>query len=178
MATGSWVLRWLAATCWRRPHVGDLTRAGHSGQQVVNPGSWPVLPLARRCHVGSPQARCRNTPTQGTPGSCSASTRRPPRVQLLADDGRQSSPVPSYALAAEGEWGDRRKTSTGRGEVLLEVRRTFVASRLSAAYLAAAYAQVVPRHRRRMGHPEVREAPFVEATGQRAAGEGRGIRDV
>ena len=85
--------------------------------------------------------------------------------------------VPSHALAAEGEREDRRKTSTGRGEVLLEVRRTFVAGRLSAAYLAAAYAQVVPRHRRRMGHPEVREAPF-EATGQRAAGEGRGIRDV
>lgn len=161
MGTGSWVLRWLAATRGRRLRVGDLTSAGHSGQQVVNPDIRPVLPLARRCHVGSPQARCRNTPTQGTPGSCSPSLRRPPSVQLLADDGRQSSPVPSHTVAAEGEREDRRKTS-GRGEVLLEVRRTFVASRLSAAYLAAAYAQVVPRHRRRMGHTEVREAPFVE----------------
>ena len=155
----------------------DLTRAVHSGQQVVNPGNWPVLPIARRCHGGSPQTRCRNAATQGAPGSCSpsTSTRRLQRAQLLADVGRQSSPVPSDALAAGKEQGDRRRTSDAE---VLEVRRTFVASRLNAAYLAAAYAQVVPRHRRRMGVTEVHEAPFDERTRKRAAGEGRGIRDV
>jgi hypothetical protein len=157
--------------------MGDLTRAVHSGQQVVNPGNWPVLPLTRRCHVGSPQTRCRNAATQGALGSRSPSTRRPPRAQLLADAGGQSSPVPSDALAAEGERDDRRRTSVRRAEVL-EVRRTFVVSRLSAAYLASAYAQVVPRHRRRMARTVVREAPFAEATETRAVGEGRGIRDV
>jgi hypothetical protein len=86
-------------------------------------------------------------------------------------------PVPSDALAAEGERDDRRRTSVRRAEVL-EVRRTFVVSRLSAAYLASAYAQVVPRRRRRMGHTEVHEAPFAEATETHAVGEGRGIRDV
>src|ERR1700730_7985978 len=159
MATGSRAPPWLAPTRGRCQPMGDLTRAVHSGQQVVNPGNWPVLPLARRCHVGSPQTRCRNAAAHGAPGSFSPSTRRPPKAQLLADDGRQSSPVPSDALAAEGERDDRRRTSARRAEVL-EVRRTFVVSRLSATYLAAAYAQVVPRHRRRMGHTEVHETPF------------------
>jgi hypothetical protein len=157
--------------------MGDWTRAVHSGQQVVNPGEWPVLLLARRCHLGSPHTRCRNAVTQGARGSCSPSARCPPRAQLLADDGRQSSPVPSDALAEEGERDARRRTSARCAEVL-EVRRTFIVSRLSAVYLAAAYAQVVPRHRRRMSHTEVHEAPFAEATEKRAVGEGRGIRDV
>jgi hypothetical protein len=172
------VPHWSLRTRGRCRQVGDLTKAVHSGQQVVNPDCWPVLPLARRCHVGSLQTRCRNAATQGAPGSCSPSTRRPTRAQLLlADDGRQSSPVPSDALAAEGERGDRRRSSARHTEVL-EVRRTFVASRLSAAYLAAAYADVVPRHRRRMGLIEVDKAPFAEAPPKRAVGEGRGIRDV
>src|SRR5450759_5813340 len=149
--------------------MGDSTRAVHSGQQVVNPGNWPVLPLARRCHVGSQQARCRKTPTLGlrSPSGC-----RPAKAHLSADDGRQSSPVPSDALAAGVEQGSQRRTSDAE---VLQVRRTFVASRLSAAYLAAAYADVVPRQRRRMGLIEVDKAPFAEAPAKRAVGEGRGI---
>jgi hypothetical protein len=171
MATGSKGPHWLATTRVRRRTVSNVTRAVHSGQEVVNPAYWPVLSLARRCHVGSPQVRRRNTTTCGAPGSCSKSTRRPPRVHLSADDGRQSSPVPSDALAAGGHQGDQRRMLASEA---LEVRRTFVVSRLSAAHLAAAYAQIVPRHRRRLDVTEVRQAPFAEAAGKHAAGESRG----
>lgn len=61
---------------------------------------------------------------------------------------------------------------------VLEVRRTFVSSRLSAVYLAAAYAQVVPTYRRRTRLTDGYKVPIDEVTWQRAAGEGRGIRDV
>jgi hypothetical protein len=47
----------------------------------------------------------------------------------------------------------------------------FVASRLSTVYLAAAYAQVVPRYRRRMGLTEIRQSPFAEAAEKLTAGE-------
>ncbi len=172
MATGSRAPHCVSATRVRRQPMGNVTRAVHSGQEVVNPGHWPVLPLARRCHVGSPQVRRRNTTTSGAPGSCSPSTRRRPRVHPSADDGRHSSPVPSDTLATGGQQGNQQRTSPAADA--LEVRRTFVASRLSAVYLAAAYAQVVPRHRRRMGLTEIRQSPFAEAAEKRTAGEGRG----
>jgi hypothetical protein len=172
MATGSKAPHCGPATRVRRQPMGNMTRLVHSGQEVVNPGHWPVLPLARRCHVGSPQVRRRNTPTSGAPGSCSPSARRRPRVHLSADDGRHSSPVPSDTLATGGQPGDQQRTSPAADA--LEVRRTFVASRLSAVYLAAAYAQVVPRHRRRMGLTEIRQSPFAEAAEKRTAREGRG----
>ncbi len=70
---------------------------------------------------------------------------------------------------AGGQPGGQRRTSEA---AVLEVRRTFVTSRLSPAYLAAAYAQVVPGHRRRMGRTEANTAPSAETTGRRAAGEG------
>jgi len=89
-----------------------------------------------------------------------------------SDDGRHSSPVPSDTLATGGRQGSQQRTSPAADA--LEVRRTFVASRLSAVYLAAAYAQVVPRHRRRMGLTEIRQSPFAEAAEKRTAGEGRG----
>jgi len=171
MATGSRAPHCVPTTRTRRQPMGNATSTVHSGQEVVNPGHWPVLPPARRCHVGSPQVRRRNTATPGAPGSCSRSTRRRPRVRLSADNDRHASPVPSDALATGGQPGNPRRTSATEA---LEVRRTFVASRLSAVYLAAAYAQVVPRHRRRMGLTEMRQSPVAEATGTRAAGEGRG----
>jgi hypothetical protein len=176
MATGSKAPHCGPATRVRRQPMGNVTRAVHSGQEVINPGRWSVLPLARRCHVGSPQVRRRNTTTSGAPGSCSPSTRRPtrrrPRVHPSADDGRHSPPVPSDTLATGGQQGNQRRTSPAADA--LEIRRTFVASRLSAVYLAAAYAQVVPRHRRRMGLTEIRQSPFAEAAEKRTAGEGRG----
>src|SRR6266511_2284761 len=45
----------------------------------------------------------------------------------------------------KGQQGNQQRTSPAADA--LEVRRTFVASRLSAVYLAAAYPQVVPRYR-------------------------------
>ena len=47
---------------------------------------------------------------------------------------------------------------------MLQVRRTFVTSRLSTAYLAAAYAQVVPGHWRRMGMADANQALQVVST--------------
>ena len=172
MGTGSKAPHCGPATRVRRQQMGNVTRPVHSGQEVVNPDRWPVLPLARRCHVGSPQVRRRNTLTSGAPGSCSPSTRRRPRVHLSADDGRHSSPVPGDTLATGGQPGNQPRTSPAADA--LEVRRTFVASRLSGVFLAAAYAQVVPRHRRRMGLTEIRQSPFAEAAEKRTAGEGRG----
>ncbi len=172
MAPGSKARHWLATTRVRRQSMGNVMRVVDSGQEVLNPACWPVLPLARRCHVGSPQVRRRNTTTSGAPGSCSPSTRRRPRVDPSADYGRHSSPVPSDTLATGGQPGNQQRTSPAADA--LEVRRTFVASRLSAVYLAAAYPQVVPRYRHRMGLTEVRQAPLAEATGKRAVGEGRG----
>ncbi len=160
MATGSRALHCVSATHVRRQPMGNVTRVVHSGQEVVNPGNWPVLPLARRCHVGSPQVRRRNTTLSGAPGSCSPSTRRRPRVHPSADDGRHSSPVPSDTLATRGQQGNQQRTSPAADA--LEVRRTFVASRLSAVYLAAAYAQVVPRHRHRMGLTETCQSPLLK----------------
>ena len=160
MARGSRAPHCARATRVRRQPMGDVPRAVHSGQEVVNPGDWPVLPLARRCHVGSPQVRRRTTPASRAPGSCSPSTRRRPRVHPSADDGRHSSPVPSDTLATGGQQGNQQRTSPAADA--LEIRRTFVASRLSAVFLAAAYAQVVPRHRRRMGLTDIRQSPLLK----------------
>lgn len=61
---------------------------------------------------------------------------------------------------------------------VLEVRRMFEPSRLSSAWLAAAYAQVVPRYQRRAGGAQRPVAPAAEAIRGRTAGTQAGIRDV
>jgi hypothetical protein len=159
-----------------------MTRAVHSGQEVVNPDRRPVLPAAGRCHVASPEgssptAACRRTSGRGSPGPCSGSTRRPivyPRS--LEWRARLAQRVPSDALAGRSGAVDQRKTSDAR---VLDVRRTFEASRLGSASLAAAYAQVVPGHQRRVGAaPASTAAPAADAHSPKAVGVSGGIRDV
>jgi hypothetical protein len=156
--------------------TSTLTGAVYSGQKGVDPEVWRVLPFVQRCHGVSLSARRSTAVVHGVPGSAADSSccfgAHP-----SAHRGRQSlaSAVSSDALAIGSHRGRQTRTA---GAVVLEVRRTFVPSRLSAAYLAAAYAQVVPGHRRRTGVTEAPKVPLAEPTWRRAAGEGRGIRDV
>jgi hypothetical protein len=159
-----------------------MTGAVHSGQEVINPDHWPVLLAAGRCHVASSEsssstARYRGTGGRGSPGSCSGSTRSP-RVQPRSLEWRaQLAPrVPSDALAGRSGAADQRETSDAG---VLEVRRTFEASRLGSASLAAAYAQVVPGHQRRVGVAAAASmAPAADARSPQAVGASGGIRDV
>jgi hypothetical protein len=159
----------------------NLTRAVHSGQEVINPGSGPVSAFARRCHVASPKGSswtwCRRTGRRGSPGSCSESTRCS-RIHPTSLEGRTplAPLVPSDALAGPSGAGDEPKTSDTHA---LEVRRTFETNRLGAACLAAAYAQIVPRHQRRAGVKLVSRAPATANTcWWQAVGVSGGIRDV
>src|SRR5437879_4416939 len=94
-------------------------------------------------------------------GSCPGSRRRPSARRSAHGRHSLASAVPSDALAAGGDRGGKRRASA---PAVLQVRRTFVTSRLSTAYLAAAYAQVVPGHWRRMGMADANQAPIAEAT--------------
>jgi hypothetical protein len=70
-------------------------------------------------------------------------------------------------------------TNTGRRlPPVLEVRRMFEPSRLSSAWLATAYAQVVPQHQRRAGGAYPLVALAAEPSRERAARTRAGIRDV
>src|SRR5919201_1226117 len=121
--------------------MSEVTGAVHSGQGGVDPEVWLRLPLIRRCPGASLQARRPTAVLHRVLGS-DAGPSRLLGPHRLAQYGRQSlaSPVSSDALAT----GSRRSGQTGTADAaLLEVGRTFVPNRLSGAYLAAAYAQVV-----------------------------------
>ena len=111
-----------------------LTWPGHSGQEVVNPGCEPVPLTTGRCAGASLTARRSYQPRVSMPSS-----RRCERLVLLL--------VSSDALTGpNGAAG----SSTASDAVVLEMRRTFEPSRLGAACLAAAYAQILPVHQRRV----------------------------
>jgi hypothetical protein len=116
--------------------VSFLTGAFHSGQEVVNPGCEPVPLTTRRCAGAALADRPRYHPRVSLPsrGCCQ---------HLLV-----LPVVSSDALAEPNGAGGHTTTADA---VVLEVRRTFEPSRLGAACLAAAYAQIVPVHQRRVG---------------------------
>lgn len=137
MATGFRVRRCRSAACWEVPsRVSFLTRSFHSGQGVVNPGREPVPLTTGRCTGASPTARRRYHPRVSLPSSG--------RCQHLL------LPVVSSDALAGSNGADGHSTTPDA--VVLEVRRTFEPTRLGAACLAAAYAQIVPVHQRRVGH--------------------------
>jgi hypothetical protein len=150
-----------------------LTGAVHSGQEGVGPEVWRALPFIRRCHGAPLSIRGRTAVLPGMPGPHAGSSRLKACLSSQRDRQALASRVSSDALAA----GRDRRGHT-RNAAVLEVRRTFVTSRLSAAYLAAAYAQVAPTHRRPTRMTEGAKVPIAEVTWRRAAGEGRRIRDV
>jgi hypothetical protein len=154
-----------------------LAGAGHSGQGGVDPEVWlAVLPFIRRCHGASVSVRCRTAVLQGMPGPRAGSShRRRAHASTRRDRPSLASRVSSDAVDA----GGNRHGHTGTAAaVVLEVRRTFVSNRLSAGYLAAAYAQVIPTHQRRTRLADRAQVPIAEVTWRRAVEEGRGIRDV
>lgn len=158
--------------------VSFLTRTSHSGQEVVNPGDEPALVTARRC-AGAPPTRSSRPTANGTVdrrawlGCCSQSGRHL-RV-LPSSPGGHEPVVPSDELAGTHAASDQ---ATPAGTPVLEVRRTFEPGRLSAVYLAAAYARVVPIHQRRVRASDVAgstAARLMDTDGAplRASSEGR-----
>jgi hypothetical protein len=147
-----------------------LLGSGHSGRTGVDLEAWPVLPFVRRCPGASRPARCPPAVLQVVPGSATASGYRR-GARPVAHGGRQAlaSPMSTDALATSHCQGGQPRPADA---AVLEVRRTFVPNRLSAAYLAAAYAHVVPDHRRRTGATDALTAPLAEPPRWRAAGEG------
>ncbi len=155
-----------------------LTKAVHSGQEVVNPGREPVLLTARRCAGAlptgsSPPAAYTTADGRALLGFCSGSRRY---RRVLPPSLRRHEPVvPTDELAGTTRAADQGTTS-GRSE--LEVRRTFEPGRLSATYLAAAYAQLVPVHQRRVRVSHVAESTAARVVAPdgaplRASSEGR-----
>jgi hypothetical protein len=154
-----------------------LVRAGHSGQEGVDPEVWlAVLPFIRRCDGACLSVPCRTAVLQGMPGPRAGSSHcRQAHASTRRDRALLVSGVSSDGVAAGG---NRRGHTGTTAAVVLEVRRTFVSNRLSAVYLTAAYAQVVPTHRRRTSLNDRAKVPIPEVTWRRAVEEGRGIRDV
>jgi hypothetical protein len=137
-----------------RGRVSFLTGSFHSGQEVVNPGCEPVPLTTGRCAGASPTARRRYHLRVSLPSSG-----RCQHLLLLLPI------VSSDALAGPNGVDGHSTTSDA---VVLEVRRTFEPTRLGAVCLAAAYAQIVPVHQRRVGR--------VNRSGASAGIDG--VRDV
>jgi hypothetical protein len=168
MATGFRVRRCRSAACWEVPSgVSFLTGSFHSGQGVVNPGREPVPLTTGRCAGASPTARRRYHLRVSLPSSG-----RCQHLLLLLPI------VSSDALAGPNGVDGHSTTSDA---VVLEVRRTFEPTRLGAVCLAAAYAQIVPVHQRRVGRVNrsgasagidgVRETSPINPRTQKEAGD-------
>jgi hypothetical protein len=156
--------------------TSTLSGSMHSGREGVDPEVWRVCPLVRRYHGAYRPARSPMAVPQGMPGSAAdASFDLETHPSARRGQHWLASPVSTDALATDNH---RRGHTTTMEAVVLEIRRTFVPSRLSATYLAAAYAQVVPDRRRRTGVSHAAEAPKSDTSWRRAVGEGGGIRDV
>jgi hypothetical protein len=151
-------------------------RAVHSGQEVVNPDDEPVLLLIRRCHGWSPHQLTAIAQRRRAPCSCVAFHRSTAKAMAPGHQRPLARSVPTHELDERGSGAARGGASEAP---VLEVRCVFETSRLGSACLAAAYAQVVSGHQRRVGREgQISSAPTVDARQPKAVGMSGGIRDV